>query len=319
VRALTICIATPAAPGSRIGNRVTAERWARLLGELGHDVRIDVAWDRAPADVLIALHAGRSHASVRAFRAAQAGAAVVVALTGTDVYGELATDPLMLESMHLADRLVVLQPLARDRVPDAYRDRVVTIHQSCVAPSGVARAPGFQVCVLAHLRAVKDPFLAVEALHALPAESVVRVVHAGGAREAKDAARALRFAEQVDRYEWRGDIARDEALRLLAESHLLVLTSRAEGGANVVTEAIACGTPVISTRIDGSVGLLGQAYPGYVPVGDAAALAEAMHRAATDRAFYGELGARIAALAPLVDPATERDAWHRLLLGLETG
>lgn len=319
MRTLTICIVTPAGPGSRTGNRVTAERWGRLLGELGHDVRITESWDRESADVLIALHAGRSHGSVRAFRAAQAGAAVVLALTGTDVYGELATDPLMLESMHLADRLVVLQPLAAARVPEAYRERVVTIHQSCVAPSEVARVPGFQVCVLAHLRAVKDPFLVVEAAHLLPDESPVRVVHAGGAREAKDAARALRFADQVERYEWRGDIAREEALHLLAESQLLVLTSRAEGGANVITEAIACRTPVISTRIDGSVGLLGPDYPGYVPVGDAEALAAAMHRAATDRELYDELGARISALAPLVDPATERDAWRGLLLGLETG
>ncbi|HUH04124.1 MAG TPA: selenoneine biosynthesis selenosugar synthase SenB [Kofleriaceae bacterium] len=319
MRALSVQIATPAEAGSRAGNRVTAERWAGLLGELGHDVRIAVGWDRDPADLLIALHAGRSHASVRAFRTAQPRAGVVVALTGTDVYGALATDPLMLESMHLADRLVVLQPLAAERVPDRYRDRVVTIHQSCSAPRGVARAPGFQVCVLAHLRAVKDPFLVAEAAYLLPADSPVRIVHAGGARDAKDAARALQLADRVERYQWRGDIARKGALHLLAESQLLVLTSRAEGGANVVTEAIACRTPVISTRIDGSLGLLGQDYPGYVPVGDAEALAAAMHRAATDRAFYADLGARISALGPLVDPATERDAWHGLLLGLETG
>lgn len=317
MRALTICIATPAPPASLKGNRVTAVRWAGLLAELGHDLRIVERWDDAPADVLIALHAGRSHASIIAFRAAHPHAALVLALTGTDVYGELATDARMRESLRLADRVVVLQALAAERVPAAARDRVVTIHQSCLPPHGVARVPGFQACVLSHLRAVKDPFLAAEAAYLLPPDSPVRVVHAGGASEAKDAARATRFAEQVERYEWRGEIARDDALNLLASSHVLVLTSRAEGGANAVTEAIACRTPVLSTRIDGSVGLLGEDYPGYVPVGDAAALAALMQRAATDLEFYGELGARIATLAPLVEPATERQAWRELLTDLE--
>jgi glycosyltransferase involved in cell wall biosynthesis len=146
----------------------------------------------------------------------------------------------------------------------------------------------------------------------------VRVVHLGAAAAAKDAARAQQFSEQIERYEWRGEVPHADALAVVASSHLLVLTSRSEGGANVITEAIACGTPVISTRIDGSVGLLGENYPGYVPVGDAAALAAMMHRAATDPRFYDELGAHIAALAALTDPATERACWRQLLLALET-
>jgi glycosyltransferase involved in cell wall biosynthesis len=49
---------------------------------------------------------------------------------------------------------------------------------------------------------------------------------------------------------------------MLASSRLMALTSRLEGGANAVSEAIACSVPVISSRISGSIGLLGEEYPG---------------------------------------------------------
>ena len=71
--------------------------------------------------------------------------------------------------------------------------------------------------------------------------------------------------------------------------------------------------PVISSRIPGSVGLLGESYPGFFPVGDTKALARMLHRAETDPAFYRSLASRCRRLARLVDPANERRAWARLL------
>ena len=97
---------------------------------------------------------------------------------------------------------------------------------------------------------------------------------------------------------------------------MLVLCSPSEGGANVVSEALACGVPVLSTRIDGSVGLLGDDYPGYFEVGDESGLARLLRRAETNDAFLAELRSRCDALAPLFTRQAERRAWQELLLEL---
>ena len=57
---MQICLVTPAPLGARGGNRVTAERWARLLRGLSHRVRVVTAYTGGPADLLVALHARKS-------------------------------------------------------------------------------------------------------------------------------------------------------------------------------------------------------------------------------------------------------------------
>ena len=118
------------------------------------------------------------------------------------------------------------------------------------------------------------------------------------------------------RYRWLGELPRWQALRVLARSRMLVLTSEMEGGANVICEAIACSVPVISSRISGSIGLLGEDYPGYFPVGDTQALADLLMRVETDTAFYDTLKIRCERLKPIVDPNRERKSWECLLQNL---
>jgi len=141
----------------------------------------------------------------------------------------------------------------------------------------------------------------------------VQIAHAGGALDPELASEAEAEQRRNPRYRWLGDLARERALRLLAGSQLLALTSLLEGGANVVSEAIAAGVPVLSSLIPGSVGILGPDYPGYFPAGDARTLSLLMQRAETDSAFYGELKRRIRDLKPLVDPQRERESWRALL------
>jgi glycosyltransferase involved in cell wall biosynthesis len=115
------------------------------------------------------------------------------------------------------------------------------------------------------------------------------------------------------RYRWLGELSHARALARLARSRLLVLSSRLEGGANVIGEAAVRGVPILASRIDGSVGLLGADYPGFFPVGDTAALAALLGRAEADATFYARLRRTVAGSAWLFGPQRERRAWRQLL------
>jgi len=157
---------------------------------------------------------------------------------------------------------------------------------------------------------------AAAAARRMPPRSHLSIVHLGAAHDAESEARARRETADNPRYVWRADRPRAEALSVLAGSRLLLITSRLEGGANVVSEALASDVPVLSTRIDGSVGILGPGYPGYFPVGDAAALADLLLRAEEEDGFLDGLRAAMAPARALVEPARERGAWRDLLAEL---
>jgi putative glycosyltransferase (TIGR04348 family) len=310
-----IFVITPAPAGCHNGNRATAERWASRFWELGCDTKIAQSWHGDPTDVLVALHATRSADSIARFHTERAGAPIVVALTGTDLYVDLPESADALRSIELATRLVTLQPLAVARVPAAHRSKVRVIYQSAEPLSRAARNghDGFQVCLLAHLRPVKDPLRTALAVRALPRESRISIVHAGAPLDSTLAEQARREQRVNPRYRWLGDVPPLDARQLLAESQLLAVTSLSEGGANVVTEAIASGVPIISSRIAGSIGLLGEDYPGYYPVGDTAALGALLQRVEGDTQFREQLRQRCVALTPITRADRERDSWGRLL------
>lgn len=305
----------PAPPDVLGGNRVTADRWAGFLKQLGHDVVVEQAYAGEPCELLIALHARKSAAAIEQFAVNQPDRPIIVALTGTDVYGDLQSDPTVLRSLDAATRIVALQPVVAEELPVRLRSRVRVIYQSCSPPSRPpAKKEGvFEACVIGNLREVKDPFRAAEAVKLLPAESRVRIVHIGAALDADMEHRARKESATNDRYQWLGPLPHDEAMRALAGSRLMALTSKMEGGANIVSEAIVCGVPVISSRIAGSIGLLGDDYPGYFPVGDTNALAALLHRVETSETFYESLTAHGHDLASLFHPDREQAAWQNLI------
>ena len=180
---MKIILITPAPSGSRKGNRVTAVRWARLLRELGHSVVIGVEYRGERCDVLIALHARRSFAAVERFSRDYPDKPLVLALTGTDLYGDIHTDDSARRALDMATRFVLLQPHGMNQLPPRLRDKARVIFQSVKPPSGVFRPKKdvFEVCVLGHMREVKDPFRTAQAARLLPDSSQVQVVHVGGA------------------------------------------------------------------------------------------------------------------------------------------
>ncbi len=311
---MKIFLACPAPPHSRQGNRVTAIRWARLLRSLGHRPLIGQNYDGAPCDLLVALHARRSFDAVCCFRQQYPERPLIVALTGTDLYRDIHTSRKAQQSLQLADRIIVLQPRGVVELPAPLRSKVRVIIQSarptCSRPLA---SQFFEVCVLGHLRAEKDPFRIALASRLLPIDSRIRLTHAGRALSPALAKRARRLMARDPRYRWLGEVPRWRARRILARSHLLVLSSRLEGGANVISEALADGIPILASRITGSVGLLGTRYAGFFPVGDTRALARLLIRAESEAAFYARLKEWCVRLAPLVDPAREMEAWVKLL------
>jgi putative glycosyltransferase (TIGR04348 family) len=319
---MQIVIITPLRSSSRSGNKTTSARWRRILLELGHDVRVSHRYDGTAADLMIALHAWRSSDSIRDFRARHPQRPLIVALSGTDIYDYIDRDPApVLHSLACADRLVALQALARRRVPAQFRQKVAVVHQSAprLHPSRRGKARRFDVAVIGHLREVKDPFRAAKAARRLPATSRIRIVHLGAAETPKWAAMAKAEMKVNPRYVWRGDRPHSDVRRLLGRARAIVLPSLSEGGANVISEAVAAGVPVLASRIDGSVGLLGRDYPGYFPVGDTAALARLLHRIESSPDFLAHLRRAIARRAHLFRPALEKAAWKKLIHELMPG
>lgn len=313
-----ILLVSPAPPDSNNGNGVTARRWAGFLRGLGHRVELSQGYRGGDYDALLALHARKSAEAVRRFHADHPRAPVILALTGTDLYPDLPTAGVDPEVLAIAARLILLQPHGLDQLDPATRGRARVIVQS--VPPIQRRAPRadcFEVAFLAHLRPVKDPLRPAAAVRELPSASRIRVTHLGEAYDEALGTAAAAESAGNPRYDWLGPRPRDDALGLLARSRLLVLTSRHEGGANVISEALAAGLPIICSAIPGSAGLLGDDYPGYFPFGDTGSLARALDAAERDSAgYYQALRKRCMSLAPMVDPEREGQAWAAVLAEL---
>ena len=249
------------------------------------------------------------------FHREQPGRPLVLALTGTDLYQDIERNRSAQRSMELASRLLLLQLDGLSHLPKDMAHKARVIYQSAIPSKRIPRPLRryFEVCVIGHLRRVKDPFRAALAARRLPDSSRIRIVHLGKALDSSMERRAQAEMQVNPRYHWHGEWPWPKTQQQLARARLLVLSSRMEGGANVLSEAMAAGIPVLGSHISGTVGLLGDRYPGYFPVGDTAALASLMYRAETDSAFYRELKEHCARRARLVAPEKEQKDWEELL------
>ena len=314
---MKIALITPAGPRARNGNRGTAVRWAGMLRELGHTVSVQVDWDGRAADLMLALHARRSHDSIRNFAVCCPQNPLVVALTGTDLYRDIRSDETAQESLKLATRMIVLQDMGLRELAPALRRKTHVVYQSAMTVKrAVPLKSCFEIIVSGHLREEKDPFRTVAALAHLPAQSRIRVTHIGGAMSPAMAQQAASWMRHEPRYRWLGEVAHGKALRLLARARLMVISSRMEGGANVVSEALANTVPVLASRIAGNIGMLGADYAGYYRLENEKALARLMTRAESEPGYYRTLVAQCRARKPLTTHRHEREALRNVLQGI---
>lgn len=307
-------IVTPAPPGSLHGNRITAMRWQRFLKSLGYQCEVTESWSGNPCDMLIALHAKRSYQSIRRFKKSYPTHPVILVMTGTDIYRDFEKTEKVMDSMEMADAIVVLQSKAVESLPKRFHKKVVVIYQSI---STVARKPsprGYWLgTLIGHLRPEKDPFCAPRSLKLIPSQSKLKLMHLGKAMSPLMESQAIAMMEHQSRYQWLGELSHGKTLQWLARSNVMVISSRMEGGAHVVSEAIAIGVPVIASDIPGNRGLLGDDYPAYFPVGDIKALSGLLLRAESDPAFYQKLNKAILTRKKLVRPELEKRSIHKLV------
>jgi putative glycosyltransferase (TIGR04348 family) len=317
----TLLLVTPYLADANNGNWRTAARWARLLSPW-YRVIVQAASDpvaggpRADAVALIALHARRSHPAIAAWRRAHPERALLVALTGTDLYRDLpAGDAATRSSLALADRLIVLQEDAPAHLAPALRTKTRVVFQSArpLVPSPHKRIDRLHCVLVAHLREEKDPATVFAAWRQLTDDVRATLTVIGAALDPALGRAARDLAAADPRVQWLGPKPHPWTRQAIKRAHLLIVPSRMEGGANVVVEALTAGTAVLGSRMSGNVGMLGGDYPGYFPVGDANRLAALVSHASRAPAFRRELAAHCRRRAHLFTPAAEARALESIV------
>ena len=316
-----ILIVGPASASDNNGNWQTAWRWSRMLRP-AFQVTIAPSWGGESFDVMLALHARRSADSIARWARVQ-GAGVAapglgVVLTGTDLYRDIQTDASAQASLAYAEQLVVLQECAPEALPAAVRSKARVIFQS-VTPRQTEVKPQrhLRAVMVGHLRDEKFPQTLFSAAGLLKEHGEIFIDHIGDALDAELGRQAQACAAECPDYRWLGGLPHHATRRRIQRAHVLVHTSRMEGGAHVVMEAICSGTPVLASNIAGNVGMLGPAYAGYFEMGDAQGLADLLLRCRAEQTrtdgFYSLLQAQCARRAPLFAPAAEKAALMALV------
>ena len=320
-----LCLVTPALADANNGNWQTAQRWARLLS--GHyRVRLAKTWTGASAEDradqgLLALHARRSADALAAWAQQRPGQPLALALTGTDLYRDILSDASAQRSIRLAQALIVLQELGPMALPADLRGRCHVVLQSSTRRKTLPKTTAhLRALMVGHLREEKSPETYFEAARLLRPDEGIRLDHIGRALEPSLGAAAEATMAACAHYRWLGGLSHAATRGRIQRAHLLVHASRMEGGAHVIMEAALSGTPVLASRIDGNVGMLGADYGGYFEPGDAHGLARLLRLCrkgiSQPDGLLAQLHSQCDQRAGLFEPAAEKSALLRALAGL---
>jgi len=316
---MKIKLITPSSTDLINGNHITALRLERILTNLGNQVTTSKEYNDEAVDLMIALHAWRSFKSIKRFRELYPNHPLVIMLTGTDLYQHIKFSEEACQSLHWATRLVVLQKQGLQELAPSLREKTKVIYQSVTPQSQQISyledfsKDNFNILVIANLRPEKDPLRTALATKNLPSSSKIQVFHIG-VPLSQEYLERIKLAEQENsRYHFLGPFSYEKTQQAIASANLVCISSRLEGGSNVLCEALAIGTPVITTSIPSLVATLGENYPGYFSVADTETLKTLLIKAEIDPIFYQELKNNCAKVAHLVNPDREQKCWQDLL------
>ncbi len=316
---MRILLATPAEPGTQSGNGRTAARYVELWSALGHEVIVTTEQRFEEVELLVALHATKCAAVLDTFAERAPAVPRMVVVAGTDLSGsERARFELSLER---ASAIVTLQPLALQALPERFAGKARSIVQSVLLPARLRdaqrRRVDCEIALVAGLREVKDPLRIAYATVDLPAPSRIFVTHYGPSLDAELALEANELMKRNPRYRWHGPQPHETTLDLMHRASALCNTSLSEGGANVVSEALALSCPVLCSAIPGNLGVLGSDWPATFTSGSTEALRDLLLRFEADADLRDDLAQRTAHLRELVQPACEREGWAQLFSAMK--
>ena len=326
-----VLIVSPALANANNGNWQTAWRWSRMLA-VHFQPFIAQHWGNAggrseapggqPFEAMLALHARRSADSISAWANAKGASTdargLAVVLTGTDLYRDIQSDAVAQRSLTLARRLVVLQECGPYALPVDLREKARVIFQSSTSRRTLAKSPErLRAVMVGHLRDEKSPQTLFEAARLLKAYPDIMIDHIGDPLDESLGEQAQATALACPNYRWLGGLPHEATRGRIQRAHVLIHASKMEGGAHVVMEAVCSGTPVLASKIDGNVGMLGADYPGYFELGNASALSALLLRlrkcqltAGTELedTLLSQLQTHCAQRAALFNPLSEQDA-----------
>jgi glycosyltransferase involved in cell wall biosynthesis len=177
-------------------------------------------------------------------------------------------------SQSLADELIALGVDAgRVQVQYAGVDlELFRFEERSAAKAALGMPEPLALCV-GHLVPRKRFELAIRAAALIPSLHL-RIVGEGPERDRLAA--LIRGARLHPRVQLLGALAHNRIPRLMAAADVLVLPSKREGLANVTLEALACGTPVVVTPVEGAQELLAGNAGGRIVEARAEAIAAAI-------------------------------------------
>ena len=175
-----------------------------------------------------------------------------------------------------AERCHVLYNPLHDPLPETTNDTLKESVSASVAPA--------QVLCVGRFDPVKGQDVLLRALPRLRAEfPALRVVFVGDGALRNEYQTLAQTLDVADNCVFHGNATHDEVLKLLRNSTLSVVPSRSDNCPLTVIESLACGTPLVASRVGGIPELFDDGSEGFlVPPDDPDTLAERIGRLLRD-------------------------------------